>query len=114
MGLGKRPPGGRKKPEAGGDSKVGALKGEVGHDEAKMWLRRVSQRSVTLIPPGIWLQGWLPQLLEATMASGLAQLGPGKEATGKPKKKPEANGDSEIGTLKAEVGHEELVVGKFR
>ena len=75
LGPGKEATG---KPKSGWDSEVGILKGEVGHDEAKLWFIRVSQASRTLIPPGIWLQGGLPQLLEANMASGLAQLGPGK------------------------------------
>ena len=76
---------------------VGTLKGEVGYDEAKMWLRRVSQRSGTLTPPGIWLQGWLPQLLEAKM---VPSLGLGQRPLGGPKRQ-EAGGDSEVGALLA-------------
>ena len=70
-GLGERPLGGRKRPEAGGDSEVGTLKGKVGHEEAKLLWLRVSQRSWTLFPPGIWHQEGPPKMLEAKIASGL-------------------------------------------
>ena len=56
------------------EKQVGTLKGEVGHYEAKLLLLRVSQRSWTLIPPGIWRQEGLPELLEANMASGLGPV----------------------------------------
>ena len=66
------------------EKQVGTLKGEVVHYEAKLLLLRVSQRSWTLIPPGIW-KG-CPSCSKPKWPPGLARLGPGREATGGLKK----------------------------